>query len=34
MWFYLFLIVCFLLIFGLGTYLVYRRSGRAGHVEK
>ena len=28
MWFYVTLIVLFLLLFGLGTYLVYRSSSR------
>ena len=28
MWLYIFLIVCFLLLFGLGTYVAYRRSNR------
>jgi len=27
-WLYIFLIVCFLLLFGVGTYVVYRRSNR------
>jgi hypothetical protein len=33
-WFYLLLILCFLLIFGLGTYLDYRRGSRPGPTEK
>ena len=29
MWLYVFLIVCFLLLFGLGTYVLFRRSSRS-----